>query len=72
MFKNFLVQSFKGEYKVEFTEYLDALKSNLKEGDVVILDSNIQKLYPKICELLDDYYIEVIEAANSSPKCTTR
>ncbi|MAF59123.1 MAG: 3-dehydroquinate synthase [Ponticaulis sp.] len=66
MFKNFLVQSFKGEYKVEFTEYLDALKSNLKEGDVVILDSNIQKLYPKICELLDDYYIEVIEASEKA------
>ena len=62
MFNNFSVQSFKGEYEVEFTEHLTALNSNLKEGDVVILDSNIKRLYPKVSELLDSYYVEVLEA----------
>ena len=60
MFKNFLVQSFKGEYTVEFTEHLYALKSNLLEGDVVILDSNIRKLYPNICDLLDEHYVDCL------------
>lgn len=62
MFSNFSVSSFKGEYFLQFTDCATALKANLREGDVIILDSNIKKLYPEIDEITAPFHTEIVDA----------
>ncbi|GAB2695480.1 AroB-related putative sugar phosphate phospholyase (cyclizing) [Aliiglaciecola aliphaticivorans] len=62
MFKDFSVQSFKGEYRVEFIEYTKGLSETIKDGDVVVADSNVLKLYPEIRKLASNLNIVEIQA----------
>lgn len=66
MFKNFEVQSAHKKYSVAFQECESSLSCEIKEGDIVLVDSNIMKLYPSIAETIKkSTYIEIIANENA-------
>lgn len=48
LFNDFSVESFKGKYQVEFMSAEKGLLEVLAEGDIIVIDSNVAKLYPQI------------------------
>jgi 3-dehydroquinate synthase len=62
LFSDFSVESFKGKYNVEFTNLEEALSGCIEQGDVVLADSNVLALYPKISELASSLNIIEVEA----------
>lgn len=67
MFENFEVQSAHKKYAVIFQKCGSSLSCEIKAGDIILVDSNIMKLYPSIAEIIKkNSYIEII--ANESAK----
>jgi 3-dehydroquinate synthase len=62
LFNDFSVESFKGKYQVEFTNVEKGLSEVLESGDVIVVDSNVLKLYPKIRNLADSTNIIEVNA----------
>ena len=48
MFKDFSVKSSRGDYFVKYGRWKDTLPKHLNNGDVVIIDQVIARLYPSI------------------------
>jgi 3-dehydroquinate synthase len=62
MYDEFEVKSIFRTYKTLFQSYDKALSDNIKSGDIVILDSNVAKLYPDIQKIIVANKVFIIEA----------
>jgi len=66
MFEDFEVQSFHRKYPVVFQACESSLLSEVKSDDIILIDSNIMKLYPSIAEIVkNNTYIEIIASENA-------
>jgi len=68
MFDDFEVSSYSGNYQVSFSSIFKVLKEEVTDGDVIIIDSNINKLYPELLiglEHITQLVIETDEHAKS-------
>ena len=61
MFKDFEVSSYRGNYQVKFSTIQGILEEEVKEGDIVLIDSNIMKLYPEIAKEIKQVRSIIIE-----------
>lgn len=66
LFKSFDVQSYRGSYSVDFTSIQSELPNQILLEDVVLVDSNILKIFPSISEVLKNYKIIIIEASEEA------
>lgn len=66
MFKNFSVKSSHGEYYVKYCSWKETLNQHINNGDAVIVDNNIAKLYPDILDSIKDTNIIFIDASEET------
>ena len=62
MYKDFQVKSIFRTYKTYFQSYAAALPNRIRSGDIVIIDSNVARLYPDIQEFIKNNKVFIIEA----------
>ena len=62
MFKNFEIQSFHRKYEVLFEPCMGALRNEIRDGDIVLIDSTVFGLYPRIAEIVKENKYFLIEA----------
>jgi len=66
MFEDFKIKSLFREYSVYFRQYKSSLLSEIKEGDIIIVDQTILNLYSEVKDIvLQNKYFEIIACENS-------
>ena len=66
VFKEIEIQSYKGKYKVVFSELDFNSFKNIDETSFLVIDSKVDKLYPNIKENFEDNLVFVVEAIESN------
>ena len=60
MFKEIEIQSYRGKYKVVFSELDFNNFKNIDETSFLVIDSKVDKLYPNIKENFEDNLVFVV------------
>lgn len=66
------IQSYKGEYEVRFSETVDPILGSFSEKSFLVIDSNVDRLYPDISRSYcnsDIFVIEPSEQSKSLEQC---
>jgi 3-dehydroquinate synthase len=66
MYSDFKVKSIFRTYDVFFQQYKTALPNSIREGDILIVDSNVFKLYPDIQDYISGHKYFIIEASEAA------